>query len=158
MNLRLPAIPCPWIVRGIQQKSATTPFLCTRVVSTAIDMPQASALLTSFAVHHQVLNMGVDELLILCKKFKALSDAFPDDWVSPNDSDDEDADNYNKESCSRRNSSRDSRGAQTSRSKESEVEQIVNVRVCDEAVRLAKGAAKRTFFPHPLATSPTTPS
>lgn len=96
--------------------------------------------------------MGVDEFLLLCKEFKALSDAFPDDWVSPDDHDDDnrDSDNDNRDSCSRRG------GVQTGKAKEWEVEEILNVRVCDEAVRLAKGAVKRTLFPQP--TTPTTPS
>lgn len=88
--------------------------------------------------------MGVDEAMVLCKKFKALSDTFPDHWGLPDedDSDDEEEvgpDRANEECCSEDGSDQ-SGGSQTSTGKEWEVEEIYDVRVCDEAVRLAKGA------------------
>ena len=98
--------------------------------------------------------MGVDEGMVLCKKFKALSDAFPDDWGSPNedDSDDEqkeeEGDQANEDSCSDDRSDHTG-GSQTSSGKESEVEEIYNVRVCDEAVRKAKGTV-RIQLHHPM--------
>ena len=111
-----------------------------------IDIIQTSALSTSFDAQ-QVWNMGVDEAMVLCKKFKALSDAFPDDWCSPdedgdnNEEEEEEEDKVDEESCSEDMSDHIG-GTQTSKNKEWEVEEIYNVRVCDEAVRKAKGAVK----------------
>ena len=98
--------------------------------------------------------MGVDEAMVLCKKFKALSDAFPDDWgLSDEDDDDEEEeeDITNEESCSEDRS--DYTGSsRTSTGKEWEVEEIYNVRVGDEADRKAKGAFRIPLLGSPLYT------
>ena len=102
-------------------------------------MTQTSPLLTGLDAQ-QVWNMGVDEAMVLCKKFKALSDAFPDDWCPPDEDGDtdEEEEEVNEEACSQEMCDHTG-GSQTGTDKEWEVEEIYNVRVCDEAVRKAKG-------------------
>lgn len=104
--------------------------------------------------------MGVDEAMVLCKKFKALSDAFPDDWGSLDEDDtveeeeeEEEEDQANEDSCSKDGSDHTG-GSQTYPAKEWEVEEIYNVRVCDEAVRKAKGAVTVQLYHPTLLGSP----
>lgn len=102
----------------------------------------------------QMWNMGVDEMLVLSKKFKAFSDAFPDDWV-PSDDEEEEQEGSTDDDVSHEaddhvgddggnlaaGGAARSGGSEASKDKDYEVEAILNVRVCDDALRQSKGTS-----------------
>ncbi|KAL0040722.1 hypothetical protein WJX79_003028 [Trebouxia sp. C0005] len=94
----------------------------------AVDSVQAMC--QSFQVNYPdatVRCMGVDEWLMLCKKFKQLSDRFPESWTPDDDKAEEDAADADEDEEDQR---------------AWDVEDIVNVRIADNAKRGTQGQDK----------------
>ena len=110
----------------------------------------------------QMLPWGVDEMLMLSKKFKALSDAFPDDWVPSEDEDEDDEDSSSHSGGEVEEDGEDlSAGEAESSGGKGEdqdygVEAIHNVRVSDKALRQRKGTS--SCYSTLLVTVPVLPS
>ena len=108
----------------------------------------------------QMCPWGVDEMLMLSKKFKTLSDAFPDDWVPSEDEDDEDSSNNSGSDVEEdgedvTEDEAESSGG-TGEDQDYGVEAIHNVRVSDKALRQRKGTS--SCYSTLLVTVPVLPS
>lgn len=93
---------------------------------------------------HQVCPWGVDEMLVLSKKFKVLSDRFREDWV-PSDDEDQD-DGSGSETCEHEEDLTAGEAepigdSGTGKDQDYGVEAIRNVRVYDQALRQSKGTS-----------------
>ena len=95
-------------------------------------------------------------MLMLSKKFKVLSDAFPNNWVAQDDdgSDDDDDvdDDYDDDDDSlSTDECKQSKSSNRGKGREWLVEKIINVRLCDSGVRASKGTSCTPLYLAPTA-------